>query len=56
MKFKFIFTVARIYPCYRGRNDSLMPIGHKGRFLLMENAENKTKKEMTEQNIKLNLS
>ena len=27
--------VARISPCYRGRNGSLMPIGHKGRFLLM---------------------
>ena len=28
-------VVARISPCYRGRNASLMPIGHKGRFLLM---------------------
>ena len=33
-----------------------MPIGHKGRFLLMVNAENKTEMEMTEHNIKLKLS
>ena len=32
-------VVARIYPCYRGRNGSLLPIGQKGRFLLMVNAE-----------------
>ena len=32
-------TVARISPCYRGKNGSLMPIGNKGRFLLMVNAE-----------------
>ena len=48
--------VARIYPYYRVWNDSLMPIGHKGRFLLMVNAENKTETEMTEHNIKLKLS
>ena len=34
-----IGIVARIYPCYKGRNGSLMPIGHKGRFLLWMNAE-----------------
>ena len=28
-------SVARISSCYRGKNGSLMPIGHKGRFLLM---------------------
>ena len=32
-------VVARISPCYRGRNGSLLPIGQKGRFLLMVNAE-----------------
>ena len=48
--------VARIYPWYRGRNGSLMPIGNKGRFMLMVNAENKTETKMTEQNIKLKLS
>ena len=37
---KFVLRiVARISPCYRGRNGSLMPIGHKGRFLLMVNVE-----------------
>ena len=30
-------AVASIYPCYRGRNGSLVLIGHKGRFLLFEN-------------------
>ena len=30
-------AVVRIYPYYRGRNGSLVPIGHKGRFLLFEN-------------------
>ena len=35
-------TVVRIYPHCRSRNDSLAPIGHKGRFLLLENR----KKEM----------
>ena len=34
-----VCNVARISPCYRGRNGSLMLIGHKGRFLLMVNAE-----------------
>ena len=32
---RYVKGVARISPCYRGRNASLMPIGHKGRFLLM---------------------
>ena len=31
--------VARISPCYKGRNGSLLSIGQKGRFLLMVNAE-----------------
>ena len=31
----FVDLVVRISPHYRGRNGSLMPIGHKGRFLLM---------------------
>ena len=35
-------TVAWISPCYRGKNGSLIPIGNKGRFLLMVNVENKT--------------
>ena len=39
--------VARISPCYRGRNGSLMPIGHKGRFLLMVKMQ-KNKTEITE--------
>ena len=30
-------AVVRIADHYRGRNGSLMPIGHKGRFLLFEN-------------------
>ena len=33
--------VAAISPCYRGKNGSLLSIGHKGRFLLVVNAENK---------------
>ena len=51
-----VAPVAMIYPCYKGRNDSLMPIGHKGRFLLMVNVEDKIEMKMTEQNIKLKLS
>ena len=30
-----MIDVAGISPYYRGGNGSLMPIGHKGRFLLM---------------------
>ena len=52
----FINTIARNSPYYKGMNGSLMPIGHKGRFLLMVNAENKTEMEMIEENIKLKLS
>ena len=37
---KFIPSIARISPCYRGRNGSLVSIGHKGRFLLLENRKN----------------
>ena len=32
-------SIARISPYYSGRNGSLIPIGKKGRFLLMVNAE-----------------
>ena len=39
--------VARISPYYRGRNGSLMPIGHKGRFLLMVKMQ-KNETEITE--------
>ena len=39
-------SIAGISPCYRGRNGSLPSIGHKGRFLRVENAERK--KELTE--------
>ena len=31
--------VVRISPYYRGKNVSLMPIGHKGRFLPLENSK-----------------
>ena len=31
--------VVRIYPHYRGKNGSLVPIGHKGRFLPLENSK-----------------
>ena len=34
-------VVVRIYPHYRSRDGSLVPIGHKGRFLLLENRKNK---------------
>ena len=30
-------SVVRIYPHYRGKNGSFVPIGHKGRFLPLEN-------------------
>ena len=33
--------VVRISPHCKSRNDSLVPIGHKGRFLLLENMKNK---------------
>ena len=33
-------SVARISPYYRGRNGSLMSIGHKGRFMLMVKMQN----------------
>ena len=36
-KIGFVGPVARISPCYRGRNGSLLPIGQKGRFLLVGN-------------------
>ena len=29
-------SVAGISPCYKGRNGSLLSIGYKGRFLLVE--------------------
>ena len=32
--------VVNIYPHYRGKNGSLMLIGHKGRFLPLENSKN----------------
>ena len=32
-----IVSVVRISPHYRSKNGSLMPIGHKGRFLPFEN-------------------
>ena len=35
----FTVNVVRIYPYYRGRNGSLKPIGHKGRFLPLENSK-----------------
>ena len=34
-------AVVRIYPHYRSRNSSLVPIGHKGRFLPFENSKKK---------------
>ena len=33
-------AVVRISPHCRSTNDSLVPIGHKGRFLLLENRKN----------------
>ena len=33
-------AVVRISPHYRSRNGSLVPIGHKGRFILLENRKN----------------
>ena len=39
-------TVVRISPHYRSRNDSIVPIGHKGRFLLLENKKNETKMQV----------
>ena len=30
-------AIVRIYPHYKSKNASLVPIGHKGRFLLFEN-------------------
>ena len=35
-------SVAGISPCYRGRNGPLLSIGHKGRFLRVENAVKKS--------------
>ena len=32
-------AVVRISPHYRGWNGSLVPIGHKGRFQLLENSK-----------------
>ena len=33
--------VVRISPHYKSMNESIVPIGHKGRFLLFENRKNK---------------
>ena len=32
-------SVVRISPRYKGKNGSLVPIGHKGRFLPLENSK-----------------
>ena len=45
-------SVARISPCYRGRNGSLLPIGKKGRFLLMVNVEKRNGNVNQEHKIK----
>ena len=41
----YIF-VARISPCYRGRNGSLSSIGWKGRFLCGEMQERKSEMKL----------
>ena len=33
-------AIVRISPHYRSKNGSLVPKGHKGRFLLFENRKN----------------
>ena len=40
-------SIARIYPYYKGRNGSLIPIGNRGRFLLMVKMQ-KNETEITE--------
>ena len=37
--FPTMSTVVRISPHYKGKNGSLVPIGHKGRFLPLENSK-----------------
>ena len=39
-------VVVRISPHYKGRNGSLVPIGHKGRFVLFENSKNGMKYDL----------
>ena len=43
----FMIAVVRISPHYRGSNDSLVPIGHKGWFLPFENSKKKWNGNMT---------
>ena len=47
--FLLLGPVVRISPHCRSKNGSLVPIGHKGRFLLLENRKNKR-----ENNININ--
>ena len=37
-------SIVRISPHYRGKNGSLVPIGHKGRFLPLENSKKRNDK------------
>ena len=47
-------SVERISLCYRGRNGSLIPIGHKGRFPLMVKMQ-KNKMKITEAELTLRI-
>ena len=46
-------AIVRISPHYRGKNGSFVPIGHKGRFLPLENNKKKTKVKMTETELRI---